>query len=142
MSQGYFWPHLIRDCLEYSKKCEECQRHGNMNHLPAIEFNMILSPWPFAKRGLDIVRSFVPSRGDVKYVLVATYYFTKWAEAKSFKSVTAEDVVNFIYSNIIYRFEIPNALIMDNGPQFDGAAMRKLCKKFKIQQIFSWRNYP
>lgn len=89
-----------------------------------------------------IVRPFVPCRGGVKYVLVATYYFTTCAKVKSFESVPAEDVVNFIYSRIVYRFKISSALIMDNEPQFDRAPMREFCKKFKIQQIFSSMSYP
>lgn len=59
-------------------------------------------------------------------------YFTKWAEARSYKTITSEDVVNIMYSSIIYRFGIPNVLVMDNGPQFDRALMRRLCKKFVI----------
>ena len=25
---GYFWPTMMKDCIEYSKGCEACQRHG------------------------------------------------------------------------------------------------------------------
>ncbi|KAI5326915.1 hypothetical protein L3X38_035989 [Prunus dulcis] len=27
---GYFWPTMIEDCIDYSKGCEACQRHGPM----------------------------------------------------------------------------------------------------------------
>lgn len=37
----------------------------------------------------------------MKYVFVATDYFTKWVEVKPYKKVTSDDVVNFMYSNII-----------------------------------------
>lgn len=97
-----------------------------MNHLPATELKMISSPWPFAKWGLDIVGPLVPGQGDVKYVLVATYYFTQWAETKPFKTVTAEDVVNFMSLISFIGLRISSTLIMDNGRQFNGAAMRVL----------------
>ncbi|CAL8082538.1 unnamed protein product [Prunus armeniaca] len=25
---GYFWPIMMKDCIDYSKGCESCQRHG------------------------------------------------------------------------------------------------------------------
>lgn len=67
-----------------------------MNHIPTVEINMIFSLCPFAKWGLDIVGLFVLGRGDVKYVLVATDYFTKWVEVKSYKMIFSEELVSFM----------------------------------------------
>ena len=34
MKWGYhphlFWPSMVKDCIEYAKSCQECQKHGNI----------------------------------------------------------------------------------------------------------------
>ncbi|KAM1305498.1 hypothetical protein ACFX2F_023029 [Malus domestica] len=31
---GYFWPDMEKDCKSYARGCEECQRHGPLQHVP------------------------------------------------------------------------------------------------------------
>ncbi|KAM1196251.1 hypothetical protein ACFX2J_022647 [Malus domestica] len=31
---GYFWPDMEEDCKSYARGCEECQRHGPLQHVP------------------------------------------------------------------------------------------------------------
>ena len=52
---GYFWPTLQVDARELIKKCDKCQRFGNVQHLPVERLTTIASPWPFAQWGIDIV---------------------------------------------------------------------------------------
>jgi hypothetical protein len=60
---------------------------------------------PFEKWGIDYVGEVHPqSSKGMKYIVVATEYLTKWAEAKAVKTDTAEHAVAFIYENIISRF--------------------------------------
>lgn len=40
-----------------------------------------MTPFPFARWGLDIVGPFPPVSRDRKFLFVAMYYFTKWVEA-------------------------------------------------------------
>jgi hypothetical protein len=32
---GYFWPSVLKDCIEYVQGCESCQRHGPIPRIPA-----------------------------------------------------------------------------------------------------------
>ena len=43
------------DALELVKKCEKCQRFGNVQRLPVERMMTITSPWSFAQWGIDIV---------------------------------------------------------------------------------------
>ena len=52
---GYFWPTMQVDAVELVKKCDKCQRYGNVQRLPAERLMTIASPWPFAQWGIDIV---------------------------------------------------------------------------------------
>jgi len=53
--------------------------------------------------------------GGDKFVVVAIYYFTRWIEAKPLATITSEAVKKFFWQNIIYRFEVPRTLTVDNG---------------------------
>ena len=46
---GYFWPTMKVDAVELVKKCDRCQRYGNVQRLPAKRLTAISSPWPFAQ---------------------------------------------------------------------------------------------
>ena len=46
---SYFWPTLQVDARKFVKKCNKCQRFGNVQRLPAERLITIASPWPFAQ---------------------------------------------------------------------------------------------
>ncbi|BFG37632.1 hypothetical protein CerSpe_239060 [Prunus speciosa] len=31
---GYYWPTILKNCIEYAKGCQDCQRHGPVQHVP------------------------------------------------------------------------------------------------------------
>ena len=43
---GYFWPTMQVDAMELVKKCDKCQRYGNVQRLPAERLTAISSSWP------------------------------------------------------------------------------------------------
>jgi len=61
-------------------------------------------PWPF-----------LPSKGQVKFLIVVVDYFTKWIEAKPLATITAQQVQQFVWKDIICRYGIPHTVITDNG---------------------------
>ena len=48
MRAGYFWPTMQQDAVNFMKKCDRCQRYGNVQHLPGEKMTTISSPYPFA----------------------------------------------------------------------------------------------
>lgn len=97
------------------KKCDRCQIHAPILHQPKGNLNPVFNPWPFAQWGLDIIGPFPRASRNRKYVIVATNYFTKWAEAEVLANIKDMDVKRFVRKNIITRFRVPQALMSDNG---------------------------
>ncbi|XP_071740485.1 uncharacterized protein [Rutidosis leptorrhynchoides] len=87
MRMGYFWPSLYRDVAKIIKHCKSCQRHAPQNRIPRHDMIPVNSLWPFHTWAIDIVGSFSAGPGNVKFLIVAIDYFTKWVEAKAFTSV-------------------------------------------------------
>jgi transposase InsO family protein len=50
--------------------------------------------------------------------LVETDYFTKWVEAIPLKTVTSQNMVDFVREHIVYRFSIPQTITIDQGAMF------------------------
>ncbi|XP_058181214.1 uncharacterized protein LOC131299647 [Rhododendron vialii] len=70
---------------------------------------------------LDVIEKiYPPSSGNHTYILVATDYFTKWAEAVPLKSVDQQEVIKVIKERIIHRFGLPEHLVADRGTIFMG----------------------
>jgi hypothetical protein len=57
---------------------------------------------------------------------VAVDKFSKWIKARPIVSVRSEEVVSF-FTDIIYRFGIPNTIITDKGTQFTGEKFLNFC---------------
>ena len=45
--QGYYWPTMLKDAVELVRKCEACQEHAKISHLPYEPLTSVTSPWPF-----------------------------------------------------------------------------------------------
>ena len=67
----------------------------------------------------DIIGPIPQGKRQVKFLLVAIDYFTKWVEAKALSTITEAKIQNFVWKNIVCRFRIPWTIISDNRRQFD-----------------------
>ena len=102
ITAGYFWPYMMKDAEKFVKRCEKCQKHAPLIHQHLESCHSVVSLWPFAWWGLDIIGKLPIAKGGKCLVLLATDYFSNWVEAKSYSSVTKNDVINFIWKYIIF----------------------------------------
>ena len=121
------------DARKLVKKCDKCQRFGNVQRLPAERLTTITSPWPFAQWGIDIVGPLPRGKGQVKFLLVVIDYFTKWVEAEALSTITEAKIQSFVWKNIICRFGIPQIIILDNGQQFNSQGFKDFCSSLGIK---------
>ena len=142
MTQGFWWPRMQKDVVEYVRKCEQCQKHALLTHQPTGHLNPISNPWPFAQWGLDILGPFPWAMGNRRFILVDVDYFTKWAEAETLANIQDVDVKKFVWKNIITRFRVLDSLISDNGLQFDSRAFREFCYDLGIKNSYFTPAYP
>ena len=84
--------------------------------MPFEVFNLVTSPWSFVLWRMDIVGHLPVAAAQKKFLLIAIDYFNKWVEAKAYASIKDKDVSKFVWKNIVYRFGILQAIIVDNGP--------------------------
>ena len=133
---------MQKEALEYTKKCDQCQRFTPNTHQSGEFLNPLSNPWPFAQWGLDIVVPFPKAAGNKKYLLVGIDYFTKWVEIEPLVNIRDMDVKKFVWKNIVTRFGIPHSLFSENGLQFDNKSFRRYYCEMGITNKYSISAYP
>ena len=68
---------------------------------------------------------------------MAVDYFTKWVEAEALASITSSKIKEFIYKNIVCRYEVPHTIIFDNSTQFNCDKFKEFCDDLQIKKVFS-----
>lgn len=53
--QGVYWPTMLKDCINFSKGCQECQVQSGSQHVPANELHTIVKPQAFRGWVLDFI---------------------------------------------------------------------------------------
>jgi len=91
----------------------------------------ILDVW-----GIDLMGPFSSYFGN-EYILLAVDYVSKWVEAISIRTNDARAVAKFPGDNIFARFDMPQAIIRDQGTHFTNRSFDALLKK----EIYSPRTY-
>jgi transposase InsO family protein len=129
--QGFYWPTAVADASEIVRTCEGCKFYARKSNLPAHVLQTITITWPFAVWGLDIVGPLRKAPGGYTHPLVAIDKFSKWVEMRPITNLRAEQAVTF-FTDIVYRFGVPNSIITDNGSQFAGRKFLEFCDKFHI----------
>uniref|UniRef100_A0A2N9J6Z4 Integrase catalytic domain-containing protein n=1 Tax=Fagus sylvatica TaxID=28930 RepID=A0A2N9J6Z4_FAGSY len=137
---GYYWPSMQADASKFVQHCDKCQRFANLVHSPSEVLVPMTAPWPFAQWGLDIMGPFPIGRRQLKFLVVAIDYFTKWVEAEPLATITEKNVQNFVWKAVICRFGIPRVLVSDNGKQFDNPRFRQFSQEVRHPQplFISW----
>lgn len=70
-------PTVHTDAQVFTQKCDKCQRFATIPQLPTKPLTPMISPWPFAQWGLDLIKPMPEGKGQVKYAIVTVHYFTK-----------------------------------------------------------------
>nr|XP_025684941.1 uncharacterized protein LOC112785716 [Arachis hypogaea] len=93
---GYYWPSMMEDSKEFVKKCAKCQENANFQRALATELSLITSSRPFLQWGIDLLGPFPVGPGQVKYLIVAVDYYTKWIEAEPLATISSSNCRKFM----------------------------------------------
>ncbi|KAL5583474.1 hypothetical protein UlMin_015916 [Ulmus minor] len=142
LRQGYYWPTIQTDSLDFVHKCDKYQRFSAIPRQAPEDLTTVTSPWPFAKWGIDLIGPLPTARGQLKYAVVAIDYYTKWVEAEALAKITEQNVTAFIWKNIVCRFGVPHELVSDHGTQFENEKLQSIYDRLGIKKVFSSPAHP
>lgn len=114
LRKGYYWPTMTHNAMEFVKKCEQYQRHGDVYVAPwthHIDITMAL-----LKIGHGRFRALPHALSQLKFLIVGFGYCTKWIEIEPLVRITPANFIRFFKKTILARYKIPQIVLMDNGP--------------------------
>jgi hypothetical protein len=91
---------------------------------------------------MDLLGPLPPAQGNLKYVVVAVEYFSKWIEAKPLATITSVTVQKFFWQNIACHFGAPKAITVGNGTQFDAETFKDFCNRIGTKIHFALVRHP
>jgi hypothetical protein len=113
---GYYWLKLFIDVNAKFRAYNSCQLFSGKQNLPMLPLTPVKTEAPFQQWGLEIIGEIHPhSIGQPKWILIATYYFTKWVEGILTKNATDSVVIHLLKENILSRFGCPWKIVIDNA---------------------------
>jgi hypothetical protein len=78
-----------------------------------------------------MIGPFKKTLGGYTHILITIDKFTKWIEYKLIASLTSAKAMEFI-QEIMFRFEIPNSIIIDMRSNFTSSEYFDLCEQRSI----------
>jgi hypothetical protein len=110
-------PPLFRDAYTYCTSCDHWQKLGSISRKNMMPLNSILIVEIFDVWGINFMRPFSNSYGNL-YILVVVDYVFKWVEVVACKTNDHRVVVQFLRDTIFARFGMPRAIISDGDKHF------------------------
>ena len=141
LQSGFYWTTIFRDCAEWVKLCDRCQKIGNISSRNEMPLRGIMVMQLFDVWGIDFMGPFPPSFGNL-YILLAVDYVSKWVEAVACPRNDANSVVSFLQKNIFSRFGTPRTIISDGGSHFANKIFAKLMSRYGIKHVMSLAYHP
>nr|KYP71460.1 Pol polyprotein [Cajanus cajan] len=91
---------------------------------------------------MNMLGHFPLAKGQVKFLLVAIDYFTKWIEVGPLAKITAKNIQRFTWKNLICRYGLPHAIITDNGRQFIDRKFVNFLQELSVQHHVTSVEHP
>lgn len=131
VQSGYFKPSLFKDDHDYVRKCNGCQKAGNISMRQEMPLTNILEIEIFDVWGIDFMGPFPPSFRNL-YILVVVDYMSKLIEAVATPTNDARVVTKLFIKNILSRHGTARVIISDGGTQFCNKFFENLMAKYEV----------
>ena len=135
LGQSYYWPHMEKDITNVLDSCEVCYR-ANIA-IPRTKNKLTLFPATrvFEVVHIDLVGPFEMTQTGFKYILTICDRLSRYLEMVELPNMRADTVVQAFINRWLIRYGCPEAIISDQGKQFEGLIFTKLLTKLKIKKL-------
>ena len=141
LRQKFVWPGMGQEVIKYCRSCSSCQKCSKprARKVPMVERRVMSEP--FESMAFDLVGPFPKGKGGYRYLLTCVCMASRWPEAIPVRSMTAGVVAQGMLE-IFCRTGVPLRLLTDQGSQFVGKVITKLCENLGIEKIQTTPYHP
>lgn len=139
----YSWSSLTADIKNYIKRCPICERSKVQRHTKMPMQITTTASEAFEKVYIDFVGPISPPSVDGhRYICTASCDLTKYAIAVATFNSTALTAAKTLVDNVFLKYNIPKAIVADNGPSFISELFKEITKLLKIKRILTTPYHP
>ena len=130
-----YWIGWSRQVEALYRRCDRCARY--YRGLPKRQGELQSAPvgevWE--RLAIDVTGPHPKSRNGFCYIVTVLDLFSKWAFAFPVRNHEAITVAHLLVDKVFSVFGIPQQLLSDRGPEFEGNLMRELCHALEIDKL-------
>ena len=142
LKERFYWPGHVRDVKNWCQSCSACAQRKHPTARNKAKLQTVQEGYPMQMVATDILGPFPESESGNLYILVATDYFTRWAEAYPIPNQEATTVAKKLTNEMFLRFSPPEQLHCDQGRQFESRLLAEVCKLLHIQKSRTTAYHP
>jgi len=142
MKMAYYWPGMKRDIQIWYSQCDICARSRGPPTRHQGRLQKVITGAPLDIVAVDILSGMPTTTDGMKYILVLTDYFTKWACAFALPDAEASTCMRAMYDGFFAQFGLPRQLHSDLGKNFEGKLFHELCQLVGINKTHTTAFHP
>lgn len=131
ISDRFVWPSMNKDCRNWARACNDCQRSKISRHVHASLGNFETPTKRFSHIHIDLIGP-LPLACSFRYCLTVIDRFTRWPEVYPLQNITAVNVTHALLDCWISRFGVPETITSDRGAQFSSHLFKIFVKQFEF----------
>ena len=132
-----YWPGICKDIEDLVTSCVLCQKHQPSQPKEPLEPLMSNIPSiPWHTLGTDLF-----THEGENYLIISDYH-SKFPIIEALGKDSSSNKVAKLTSKMFSIFGVPNTIISDNGPQFQGTVYQQMLKNYGITHITSSPHHP
>ncbi|XP_022868523.1 uncharacterized protein LOC111388093 [Olea europaea var. sylvestris] len=109
LQSGFYWPTLFRDTFEYVKKCDRCQRTGNISRRNEMPLNYIFGAVALPTNDTKVIIEFLKK-----------YIFTRYGTPKAIISDGGKHFINRQLEQLLNKYGVKHKVATPYHPQTNG----------------------
>lgn len=139
---GLQWPTMCKYSKEYCMNFY--QRTRKLSQRDELPLNPQVSLQEFDKWAINFLGPIQPpsKKTGTQYIITATEYLTRWAEAQPMKDCSVTTVAKFIFEYILSRFGYPKIFMTERGSYFLNETIDALIEEFHMYHQKSTSYHP
>lgn len=141
--QFYKWPSMVKDIMEFVKKCPECEKAKVKRHTKTPMQITSAGEKTFDHTFIDFQGPInPPSAEGHRYIFTAICDLTKMVIAIPTFDMTAQSAAQALVENVFLQYNIPTKITSDNGASFTSMLFKSITRMFKAKGITTTPYHP
>ena len=137
-----YWPGMETDTQTFVSSCSRCQLAKPAQNVNKAPLKPIYTSAPMEIWAMDIMGPLAYTSSGKRYILVATDLFTRWVEAVPLADQSAVSVAKAFVESVALRHATPQALLTDQGSNFESHLMKEICSLLNIKKMRTSTFHP